>query len=49
MRSTQSFEMSFSNGFPGNTVSKSTSCVIIHGFDLSDNLVFINPYDSQKP
>lgn len=42
-------EMSFSNGFPENIDSKSTSCVIIHGVELSDTLIFINSYDTQKP
>ena len=40
--------MSFSNGSPGNIVPKSTSCVIIHGVELSDNLIFIKTYDIQK-
>ena len=40
--------MSFSNGFPGNIVPKSTSCAIIHGVELLYNLIFIKTYDTQK-
>ena len=39
------FEMSFSNGFPGNIDSKFKLCVIIHGVELSDTLIFINSFD----
>ena len=42
-------EMSFSNGSSGNIDSKSTSCVITHGVELSDTLTFIDLYNTQKP
>ena len=46
---TQCFGMSFSNNFAGKIVSELTSGVIVHGVELSKIVIFISPYDSQKP
>ena len=34
----------FSDGFPRNIVSKSTSFVMTHGVELSDTLIITNYY-----
>ena len=47
--SSQSSELSFSSGFLANFFSKSTSCVIVTGNELSDILIFIKPYETKNP
>ena len=48
LESSQSSELSFNSGFPANLFSKSTSCVIVTGGELSDTLIFIKPYETQN-
>ena len=43
LESSQSSEFSFNSLFPGSLFSKSTSCVIVTGGELSDTLTFIKP------
>ena len=48
LESSQSSELSINIGFPANMFSKSTSCVIATGGELSDTLFFIKPYETQN-
>ena len=48
LESSQSSELPFKNWFPTNLFSKSTSCVIVTGGELSDTLIFIKPYETQN-
>ena len=45
----QPSQLSFNSGFPTNLFSKSTSCVIVTGSELSDTLIFVKPYETQNP